>query len=131
MTEIPSILELAKVPPAQRVVVLPCGKAVRLRVLLNAWRKLKSLPPNTSVPGWEWYPVTAAEVLHELSRAVLDRINLRSKARMSWRDNSRRIEATRRARVQCFCRWCGSPLPSYQPQHARFCDKSCASSYCM
>ncbi len=129
MTAIPSILQLSRVPPNQRTIGLPGGKSILLSTFLDSWRKLKALPPTAEVSGWTWYPMLAQDILHAISQGVLDRINLRSGARLQWRDNSHRIEATRRARVSCSCRWCGSPLPTYQYPHARFCDQSCRNSY--
>lgn len=126
---IPSILDLAKVPADRRVIGLPDGRQIRISIFLASWQRIKTLPPDATVNGWNWYPLTAREVLADISRGVLDRISLRSGERRDWRDNSARIEATRRARVQCSCRWCGQPLAQYQQPHARFCDPSCYRSY--
>lgn len=129
MRTIPSIADMAKVPAGDRVVTLPTGSMVTIGTYLTSWRKLKALPPSKEVSNWEWYPVEAGHILRRLSEGVNDRINIRGKLRMDWRDNSAKWEATKRLRVQCTCRWCGSPLPSYQPQHARFCEESCRRAY--
>lgn len=129
MKRIPSILELAAVPPNARAIGLPDGKRVTVGTYLDAWRKLKSLPPMETVKGWNWWSETAGQILHDISYGVQDRINIRGGLRLEYRDNSARTEARRRQRVKCECRWCGSPLPAYQPLHARFCEASCRRSY--
>lgn len=129
MKIIPSILDLAKVPSDSRVITLPNGHQCTIGTYLEAWRKLKSLPPQKEVKGWEWFPTSAQSILRDMSRGVEDRINLRAGVRTQWRDNSRKWEAERRRRVQCFCKWCGQALKQYQPEHSRFCEPSCYRAY--
>ncbi len=129
MNRIPSILELAAVPSNARVIGLPDGRRVLVSTYVHSWRKLKTLPPQEPVEGWSWFAETASQVLADIWRGVEDRINIRGGLRLEYRDNSARIEARRRQRVKCECRWCGQPLPEYKPLHSRFCEASCYRSF--
>jgi hypothetical protein len=59
----------------RRVIVLPNGKRCSLPTYCQSWRTLKTLDPEASVKGWEWYPCKARDVLHELREGLHDRIN--------------------------------------------------------
>lgn len=122
-------MDLALVPPRWRVVTLPNGKSITIAGYLEAWRKLKTMPPGAEVAGWEWYPVAASEILARFSYGVNDRINLRAGVRLDYRDNSKRIAEAIARTVKCECRWCGSPLLEYRQQHARFCDAGCRAAF--
>lgn len=58
-----------------RRVLIPCGKWVSLSAYVSRWKLLKTLPPETEVCGWEWFPMTAAEILRDFSRGCEDRLN--------------------------------------------------------
>lgn len=60
-----------------RVMTLPNGKQCRLGTFVRHWRELKTLPPDTLVNGWEWYPMKASDILRAISAGVQDRINQR------------------------------------------------------
>lgn len=124
-----NIADLALVPPRWRIVTLPNGGAITIASYLEAWRKLKAMPPQAEVANWEWYPVSAATILERFSYGVQDRINLRAGLRMDYRDNSARTSERIAATVKCECRWCGQPLREYRQQHARFCDASCRAAF--
>ncbi|MFO0208024.1 MAG: hypothetical protein ACK54L_18115 [Betaproteobacteria bacterium] len=102
---------------------LPGGHRLRWRALTRAWRELKTLPPTTLVSGGNWYPMSAAEILRELRRAVDDCVNQR--AGVVVREPSpARIQRELQRRVRHDCRWCGTPLGRYAAPHLRFCDAS-------
>ena len=111
-----------------QVIVLPSGRRVTLGTYAAAWRRLKALPPETPVEGWEWYPVPAREILWHISNGVTDRINRRGG--LVIREASReRILRQLRRRVRHNCRWCGSPLGRYALEHERYCDAGCRRAY--
>ena len=111
-----------------KAIGLPNGKWVRLAVYCDSWRALKTLHPDQQVSGWEWYPVPARDILARLRHGVHDRINIRGG--IVLREPSlARIHRQLRRRVRHNCRWCGSPLGRYEPEHSRFCDASCCRSH--
>ncbi len=116
-------------PRRWRTVLLPNGKRVTVSTYLDAWRKLKAMPPNAQVSGFNWFPMSAGEILAEFSYGVNDRINLRAGLRMNWRENSRRTSRKIAATVKTFCLWCGSELKEYRPKHNRFCDRECRAAF--
>lgn len=59
----------------QRAITLPSGKRVSLGAYVAAWRKLKTIDPETEIMDWDWFPVTARDVLRQISDGVHDRIN--------------------------------------------------------
>ena len=61
----------------KRYITLPNGKRVSLRTYTHAWKALLEANPSAIVPGWEWYDVTAGEVLYAMRRGLQDRINKR------------------------------------------------------
>lgn len=113
-----------------KIIRLPNGRAINLAAYVSAWRRLKSLSPDTEIDGWDWFPTTAGTVLQEISRGVDDRIMRRGAVRTDWPEPSTaRIRRQLERRVTCTCRWCGQDLPAYQPQHARFCDAGCRQAH--
>jgi len=68
-------VELVPDPPRIRVVRLPGGRLVSLAAYVKAWKKAKTLDPDATIKGWNWYPVTVREVLADMRRGMMDRIN--------------------------------------------------------
>jgi len=56
-------------------ITLPSGRRVSVGEYARSWRVLLATPPETQVGGFEWYPMSAAEVLRELRRGMHDRIS--------------------------------------------------------
>lgn len=44
-----------------------------------AWRKLKAIPDDTEIKGFQWWPQEAQDVKKEIMAALMRRINLRGK----------------------------------------------------
>ena len=68
---------------------LPGGRQVLLCEYLRSWRKLKSLPPQNQVANWEWYPVSAGDILRGISAGIDDRIS----RHLPWFDTAHRYYA--------------------------------------
>lgn len=137
-----------------KVITLPNGTRLRLGDYCQAWKRLKTLPPETEISGWEWYPVEARHILREIRRGVTDRINRRGRMVIRERPTARRREANEvnpttgetlrvvsyqpipdrvqrelRKRIRHNCRWCGRPLGRYAREWERFCDEGCRSAH--
>lgn len=115
---------------------LPNGKWVSAGQYARAWAKLLTVPPSTSVPGWEWYTVDASDVLRDMRRMLMDIITRHDRTLQRGKPNERRLftkmdAAVQRGAIRFKCRWCGCELPAtrYLQPHARFCDASCQRSY--
>jgi hypothetical protein len=128
----PTLRELAGKP---LVILLPNGKRCSLGEYCKSWRTLKTLPPDTEVKGWTWFPVKARMILTAIRRGVQERINMRGGltnetpqyGKSIWAE--RRIRRQLEKRVRHDCKWCGQPLGRYAPEHDRFCDAGCRQSY--
>jgi len=59
----------------KRIIVLPNGRACCLSTYSSSWRTVKVLDPDAEVIGWEWYPLTAREILCDLHAGMHARIN--------------------------------------------------------
>lgn len=59
----------------KRVIVLPNGRSVTLGEYARSWRELKTLPPESSIRGWDHFPATVSGVLAAIRFGVHDRIN--------------------------------------------------------
>lgn len=60
----------------KRAITLPSGKRVSVGAYASAWRKLKTLPGETEVEGWNWFGATRADrILAEMRAGMMDRIN--------------------------------------------------------
>ena len=118
----------------KRVIVLPSGARVSIGHYASTWRELKTMEPDQSVRGWNWFSVSVREVLADMRAGLHDRINQRGGVVLPCDTAARRARFGRRldrARklIPCECRWCGSLLPQWAPYHARFCDASCRRAY--
>jgi hypothetical protein len=72
------------------VIKIPSGQQVTVSAYVAAWNKLRRMTADQlshDVPArqWQWFPVSAAEVLSDMRTAMHDRINRR--AALSIRDN--------------------------------------------
>jgi hypothetical protein len=59
----------------QSVIRLPNGRTCSIRTYCQAWRKLKALPPDAQIKGFEWFEDDAARVLRRLRDGMHGRIN--------------------------------------------------------
>lgn len=139
---------------AVQVIVLPNGTRLRLGDYCQAWKRLKTLPPETGISGWEWYPVEARHILGRLREGVHDRINRRGGLVIRERPTVRRreelvvnpatgetlrvvsyqkvpdrVQRELRKRIRHHCRWCGQPLGRYTREWERFCDEGCRRAH--
>ncbi len=112
----------------QRVIVLPNRRRVTLGEYCQSWKRLKSLPLDREVSGWEWYPVSTRDILREIRAGVHDRINRRGGV-VIRKPNTARIRRELAKRIRHNCRWCGRGLGRYAESHARFCDAGCRKSF--
>jgi hypothetical protein len=129
-----------------KTITLPNGNRVTLAAYVAAWKNMVAANRDAVVArkeykGWQWFPVTAGEILSDISAGVHDRIN----RHLPWfqtlykynpdcpRRESRRRDKLHslvaRGLLKCECRWCGSALPHYETHQNRFCDASCRRSY--
>ena len=108
------------------VITLPTGRPGSIRAYVKAWKKLKSVDPETEFGGFDYFPLPAEEILAKFSQGTNDRVNIRGGIRTDWPElkHSRLLRHLERT-VKCECRWCGTPLPGYQPKEQRFCSASC------
>lgn len=60
---------------AQKIIILPNGKACGIGRYLKAWQALKALPGHENVNGFHWFPDSAANILREMRAGLHDRIN--------------------------------------------------------
>lgn len=124
----------------KHIIGLPDGRQILLSEYLRSWKKLLTLPPQTSVERWEWFPCSAAEILRQISAGVHDRINQRGG--LSVRQSTARQDLAATVRVHrklrtlvlrdllsCPCRWCGRELVVYHSPKNRFCDLSCERAF--
>lgn len=111
-----------------QTVGLPSGKRTSLGHYVGAWKQIKALPPQAEVTGWQWYPVTARDVLRDLRHGLQDRINQRGGLVVRTANESR-IKRQLQKRIVHECRWCGSSLGRYAEREQRFCDASCRRSH--
>lgn len=58
-----------------RFIQLPNGRAVTLDAYAKAWKKLRTLNPDTLVSGWSHFPERAGDILRAMSAGLDDRIN--------------------------------------------------------
>ncbi len=108
--------------------ILPNGRKCGLRYYLDSWHVLKAIPASHEVAGWEWYPVKAGRILAAIRAGVHDRINQRGGLAVREASPARiRRELERRVRPEC--KWCGSTLAQYAPDHSRFCCADCRQAY--
>ena len=56
---------------------LPNGKHCSVASYVASWKRLKAIPDDVTVSGWDWYPVSAGIIRRELMRGLHDRINRR------------------------------------------------------
>jgi hypothetical protein len=111
------------------VIITPKGQAVTIAQYVDAWNRVKALPPGSEVAGWQWYPVARESVLRDFTFGTLDRINKRGGIKTDWREpNQARITRTLEKRVSVSCRWCGSSM-AYKRVETRFCCDSCRRDY--
>lgn len=59
----------------KRCIVTPSGHRVGLNAYVDAWRRLKTVPADTEVSGWDWFARPASEILDAISSGVHSRIN--------------------------------------------------------
>ena len=86
-------------------ITTPEGRRVSLSSYVAAWRAVKA-NPSATFPGWEWYPVSGADVHLDMLAGLHDRINkrggmaVRSPARWdAWKRDQRAIQDYRRHRI--------------------------------
>ena len=60
---------------SKRVVTLPNGKRCGLGVYVSAWRKLKALPSDAQISGFDHFPDDAGRILRQVRFGMHDRIN--------------------------------------------------------
>lgn len=113
-----------------RVITLPGGRQLTLGQYVAGWRGVKAIAavdPRTSIHGWDWHPVDAADVLREIRRGVDDRVNRRGG--LAVREmNEARVARRLRVRVTVACRNCGGAMP-YAPHGVRFCRAACRRDF--
>ena len=107
---------------------MPGRRHILLGEYLRSWKKLAALHPDAvalrrMVNGWEWYPISAGEILGKISYGVHDRINRHLpwfQTLYKYNPDCPRRETRRRDKLhslvargllKCECRWCGSALP--------------------
>ena len=112
----------------QRMITLPNRKQVTLGAYVAAWKTLLTCDPDEEVRGWTWYPIEARYVLRAMREGLQDRINQRG-GLVIREANPSRIRRQCEQRLRHSCKWCGSPLGRYAPEHDRFCERSCARAY--
>lgn len=54
---------------------LPNGKRCTVSRYVTAWRTIKTLAPDTSLPGFDHFPAPAASILDAMRYGLHDRIN--------------------------------------------------------
>ena len=69
-----------------RVIRLPSGKDCTLRTYVQAWARLKAMPPDHRVAGFQHFPEPAASILREMRHGLHDRIN----RHLPWWDKGRK-----------------------------------------
>ena len=58
-----------------RTITLPSGKTITLKTYVASWKTLKTLPPDTQIANWNWFPTSACQILREIHSGIHDRIN--------------------------------------------------------
>jgi len=86
-------------------IATPKGMRVSITAYIKAWRTVKA-NPSAEFPGWEWYPVTGADVYRDMTAGMHDRINKRGCLTVrtpaswdAWRRDQRAIEDYRLRRI--------------------------------
>lgn len=59
----------------RRYITLGSGRTVTLGEYTRSWKKLLTLPPQTKIANWQWYEVSAAQILCDIRKGINDRIN--------------------------------------------------------
>jgi len=60
-----------------RVFILPSGRHVRPRTIMNAMKVIRT-NPDADYPGWDWFSVPGHFIIREVQRGIDDRINMRA-----------------------------------------------------
>jgi len=111
-------------------ITLPNGKKTGLGTYVSAWKAIKKLPPNASVPGFFDFADSAGRVLNAMRSGIDDRINKRGAVDTAYKEmNSSRVRRGIARTVKCECRWCGSELAEYADRERRFCSAGCRKDY--
>lgn len=141
MVTIPTPLQMQADKRAGKIITItvPDGRPFRLSEYIRSWKKLLTLDSSTEVANWEWYPVSAGEILYKIRQGIHDRINRKAcdfrpdfdLAGKHWNRVQRKLENLYlQGHIIHECNWCGSKLPSFtRAKHERFCDSSCRHSY--
>lgn len=117
---------------------VPSGRWVTAGQYAHAWRTVLAAGPLASFRGWQWHMVDARDVLHDMRRALQDRINRHDRTRhvphmTDARLRSKILRAVERGAIKYECGWCGSRLAPRHFMHfyrdARFCSDECRRSY--
>lgn len=58
-----------------RTIRVPNGRSVSLAAYVNAWRQVRTSPPDKTFTGWDHFPVEAATILAAMRCGIHDRIN--------------------------------------------------------
>lgn len=111
-----------------KVIRIPNGQQVTLGQYVRTWKELLAMPTTQEVRDWQWFSVTAGEVLRDISEGVQDRINRRGGITLRTATNNR-LRRLLIMHIKCECRWCGQPLASYAAPHERFCTSSCKRDF--
>lgn len=108
---------MSATPSPVRVIGLPNGRRVTLATYARAWRKLRDLPPETRVEGWDHFSATARDILAAMSDGLTDRINRHRPGYgvgRKWGDDwfwaARRVANALNSRVRVYARDCPREL---------------------
>lgn len=129
-------VESGSIAAKRYYITLPTGKKVRLKEYVKAWRTLLAAPPEREFTGFEWYALSAREILQRFRSGLMDRIN-RHDPHYRWNSLSetrlfKKLDrAVKRGAIVFSCRWCGTRIEAkrYLQPFRRFCDTGCRSSY--
>jgi hypothetical protein len=124
-----------------RIIRKPNGQACSISEYVRSWKQLIIMPQTAEVANWNWYPVTAAEIINDIRQGVHERINrhlpwfnVQNRYNPDNKPHSRRIHERinrnfERGLIRCNCRWCGHALVQYERHESRFCDAGCLNSF--
>lgn len=94
---------------AIRVIGLPNGRRVTLGTYAKAWRKLLTVPADSSIEGWSHFTTPARDILRAMRDGLADRINQRDprygKGRKwgeEWFFQVRRLASSVNSRVRVY-----------------------------
>lgn len=60
-----------------RVFILPSGRHVRPRTIMNAMKVIRA-NPGADYHGWDWFAVPGHFIIREVERGIDERINMRA-----------------------------------------------------